>query len=189
MRAPNKSLLERVARSIRRPPSVPGSGTASVLAQAAAAYSARPVIDESDGLSGFDPHAAALFEAVVEAAYLVANADGVFDDEERSAFQSIVASACDNLVQLRQLEALTADFRELLAEDGLEKRARMVARTISDRDQQLEVLWIAALMAHVSGGVSDEERTVLAHLAQGFSLDDAAVTEAIERAALALDLG
>jgi tellurite resistance protein len=188
MRAPNKSLLERVARTIRRPTSAPGGVTASVLAQAASAYSAHPTIDEADELAGFDPGAAALFEAVVEAAYLVANADGVFDEDERAAFQSVVSSACDNLVQMRKLDALTADFRELLAEDGLEKRARMIARTISEHDHQIEVLRIAALMAHVSGGVSDDERAVIAHLADGFALDEGAVAEALAQAAAVLDL-
>ena len=188
MRATNKSLLERVALTIRRPPSAPGRGTASILAKAATAYNARPMIDEAAELTGFDPQAAAVFEAVVEAAYLVANADGVFDDEERSAFQSVVATACDNLVQLRQLQALTADFRELLAEDGIEKRARMIARTVSEREHQIEVLRIAALMAHVSGGVSAEEHAVIAELARGFALGADVVAEALQQAAAALDL-
>ena len=38
------------------------------------------------------------FEATVEAAFLVANADGLFDDEERSAFQHVVLQACNHLV-------------------------------------------------------------------------------------------
>lgn len=188
MDATTKSLHERVALSIRRPLSIPGGGPASVLAQAASAYGAQPVIDGADELVGFDPEPAALFEAVIEAAYLVANADGVFDDEERAAFESVVAIACDNVVQQRQIEALTADFRELLAEDGVEQRARMIARTVSEREAQLEVLRIAALMAHVSGGVSEDERAALAHLALGFGLDAGAVVEALEHAAAALDL-
>jgi tellurite resistance protein len=189
MRVPSKSLLERVGRSIRRSSGAPAGGIASILAKAATAYSARPMIDESAQLTGFDPGAAALFEAVVEAAFLVANADGVFDQDERAAFQSVVAIACDNVVQMQQLEALTADFREQLAEDGVEKRARMIARTVSEHDLKLEVLRIAALMAHVSGGVSDDERAVLAALAHGFGLAEDAVGEALSQAGDVLDLG
>jgi tellurite resistance protein len=180
--------MERVARTLRRPPSASGGVLAPVLAQAAGAYGARPTLDEADDLAGLDPEAAALFEAVVEAAYLVANADGVFDEDERAAFPWVVAGACDHLVPMRRLDALTADFRAQLAEDGIEKRARMIARTIAERDHQIEVLRIAALMAHVSGGVSEDERAVIAQLADGFALDEGAVAEALAQAAAALDL-
>lgn len=188
MRVQSRSLLERVASRIAQPPPTAPPSAESLLAQVASAYSAQPVIDELEGASSFDPEAAALFEAVIEAAFLVANADGVFDADERAAFQTVVAAACDNRVQLRRIEALTADFAEQLGEDGVEKRARMVARTVSAPDQQHEVLRIAGLMAHVSGGVSEVERRVIGLLAQGFGLDEGAVEQALAQAASALEL-
>src|SRR5262245_632105 len=128
----DKTLLERVARGISRPGSQAPSGvSASILAQAATSYGARPAIEAATVPTGFDPHAAALFEAVVEAAFLVANSDGVFDEQERQAFESVVANACNDAVEVSQLSALLADLREQLAEDGIEKRTRMVARTIT----------------------------------------------------------
>jgi tellurite resistance protein len=187
MTVPDKSLLDRVARGISRPGSEAPSGvTTSILTQAAASYGARPIMDESTVPTGFDPAAAALFEAVVEAAFLVANSDGVFDDEERGAFQSVVANACNNVVQVAQLSALLADLCEQLSEDGIEKRTKMVARTITRRDHQHEVLRIAALMAHISGGVADSERSVLEQLAKGFDLEATSVDSALEQAKSAL---
>lgn len=177
MTSPDKSLIERVARGIARQNST--AGGPSILAQAASSYGARPVVDEATVPTGFDPAAAALFEAVVEAAFLVANSDGVFDDDERAAFQSVVAEACGDVVQLSQLDALVADLCEQLAEDGIDKRTRMVARTITKAEHQLEVLRIAALMAHISGGVSEQERTVLEQLARGFGLEEQVVHEAL----------
>jgi tellurite resistance protein len=183
----DKSLLERVARGVGRPgDGAPSNVTASILAQAATSYGARPMMDEATIPTGFDPAAAALFEAVVEAAFLVANSDGVFDDDERRAFESVVETACNNQVQLKQLDALLADLCEQLNEDGIDKRARMVARTITRKDHQLEVLRIAALMAHISGGVSEEERRVLEALAKGFSLPGESVGEALDQAEAAL---
>lgn len=183
----DQSLLDRVARNIGRAgASAPSGVTASILAQAATSYGARPVIDEATVPTGFDPQAAALFEAVIEAAFLVANSDGVFDDEERTAFQSVVAHACNGVVQVSQLAALVADLCEQLSEDGIEKRARMVARTITRPDHQHEVLRIAALMAHISGGVSDPERAVLDQLAKDFGLPGAAVDDALTEAKTAL---
>lgn len=177
MTPPDKSLIERVARGISRQ-NITGGGP-SILAQAASSYGARPVVDEATVPTGFDPAAAALFEAVVEAAFLVANSDGVFDDDERAAFQSVVANACGDVIQISQLDALLADLCEQLAEDGIEKRTRMVARTITRPEHQLEVLRIAALMAHISGGVSEHERSVLEQLARGFGLEQLVVHEAL----------
>ena len=187
MTVPDRGLLERVARGIGRPGEASPTGvTSSILAQAARSYGARPIIDEATVPTGFDPAAAALFEATVEAAFLVANSDGVFDDEERVAFQSVVSAACNDQVQAVQLQALLADLCEQLTQDGIEKRSRMVARTITRRDHQLEVLRIAALMAHISGGVSESERGVLDHLARGFDLEEGAVDRALGEAEAAL---
>jgi len=184
----DKSLIERVAQGIRLPGAeAPPGVTGSILAQAAQSYGAKPVVDEATIPTGFDPTAAALFEAVVEGAFLVANSDGVFDDAERAAFESVVANATNHVVQMSQLHALLADLCEQLAEDGLEKRTRMVARTITRPDHQHDVLRIAALMAHISGGVSEQERAVMNQLAAGFSLEAAAVEHALNAAAEALN--
>jgi tellurite resistance protein len=187
MTVQDKTLLERVAHGMSRPGiSAPTGVTSSILAQAARSYGARPIVDEATTPTGFDPAAAALFEAIIEAAFLVANSDGVFDDEERAAFQTVVSIACREQVQSLQLQALLADLCEQLAEDGIEKRTRMVARTIVRLDHQLEVLRIAALMAHASGGVSAPERAVLDHLARGFDVDAGAVEQALAEAEAAL---
>jgi tellurite resistance protein len=183
----DKSLLERVAHCIAEPGTGAPSGVkTSILKQAATSYGARPVLEEATVPTGFDPQAAVLFEAVVEAAFLTASSDGVFDDDERVAFESVVAEACDNTVQLAQLDALIADLRAQLAEDGMEKRTRTIGRAIARRDHQLEVLRIAALMAHISGGVSEHERSVLEQLARGFDLPSGSVDHALMQAAAAL---
>ena len=114
------------------------------------------------------------------------NADGQMDKEERTAFQSVVTEACNNLVQRTQLSALLQDLAEQLAEDGLEKRVRFVSRMIQRRDHQNEILRIAALMAHVSRGVDEGERVVLEKLARAFDLDAGAVDRALHEAEAAL---
>ncbi|KYG06552.1 hypothetical protein BE21_34155 [Sorangium cellulosum] len=161
----------------------PRARVASIIAQAARAYSARPPIEDITMPTGFDPAAVALFETIIEAAFLVANADGHFDEAERKRFQAIVVDACQNLVHEKQLDALLADLGEMLAEDGMEKRVAMVSRTIGRTEHQREVLRVAAFMAQASGGVSLHERGVLEQLARGFKLDAAAVDEALAQAA------
>jgi tellurite resistance protein len=112
----------------------------------------------------------------------VANADGEFDTAEQSAFRHVVVTACGGLVVERQVSALLADLADQLGEDGMDKRVEMVSRSIVREDQAREVLRISALLAHISGGVSQVERDVLGKLAAELKLDpnavDAAVTEA-----------
>lgn len=183
MSAPDNELLAKVVQSLSQPSvDADGSATGSILGVAAASYGSRPDEEENTVPTGFDPRAAALFEAVVEAAFLVANADGEFDEGEQAAFQSVVVQAAGKSVEERQVQALLADLAELLEEDGLDTRIKMIGRTVTNQIHQREVLRVAALLAHISGGVSDVEKNVLNSLAQAFDLDDAAVSDAIAAA-------
>lgn len=161
----------------------PRTHVAPLLIQAARAYSARPPIEDMTMPTGFDPAAVALFESIIEAAFLVANAGGGLDDAERKRFQTVVVNACQGLVHDKQIEALLADLRAMLADDGVEKRVGMVARTIAKTEHQREVLRVAASMARAAGAVGEKERGVLEQLARGFKLDAAAVDDALAQAA------
>jgi tellurite resistance protein len=181
-------LLEKVARGLSEPwDGAERGGQGSILTVSAGVYGARPVAEEVTIPTGFDPLAAALFEAIVEAAYLVSTADGVLDDGEREAFAEVVVEACGGKVDEDQLYALITDLRDHLAEDGLEARIDAVARTVGKREQRLEILRIAGLLAHVSGGVSAVERDLLGKLAAAFQLDSREVDSALDavRSALA----
>ncbi|HEY6079651.1 MAG TPA: hypothetical protein VIW29_12640 [Polyangiaceae bacterium] len=182
----DQSLLGKVATQLSLPPSyAPSTTTASILSIAAASYGWKSN-DEVTQPTGFDPEAARLFESVVEAAFLVANADGEFDVAEQSAFRHVVVTACTGLVVERQVSALLADLSDQLSEDGMDKRVQMVSRSIVREDQAREVLRIAALLAHVSGGVSTIEREVLAKLALELKLDESAVDAAVKEAGNAI---
>ncbi|MFO0556192.1 MAG: TerB family tellurite resistance protein [Polyangiaceae bacterium] len=150
----------------------------SILARAAELYSVRPSTEDTPP-TGFDPAAAALFEALVEGAYLVAHADGEFDADERAAFEQVVIAATDGHVDGGQLGALLADLDDLLREDGISKRVKLVTQTVQKPEQQVEVLRVAALIASISGGVSDVERATMVELANGFGLNAEAVDRAL----------
>jgi tellurite resistance protein len=183
-----EGLLGRVVASISRSsePTASGRAQRSILTQAADAYARRPVGAEETIPTGFDPAAASLFEAVVEAAFLVANADGDFDDTERQTFEKVVAEACANTIQRASLHALVSDLVDQLQEDGLDQRIDMIGRIVQTDGHKLEVLRIAALMAHISGGVQDSERAILERLAASFDLGDEALRQALDQAAKAL---
>ena len=186
MPANDSSLIGKVALQLSRPPAYSERGVKdSILVASAASYGARSE-DDLTQPTGFDPEAARLFEAIVESAYLVANADGEFDATEQEAFQHVVLSACDGRVAERQISALLADLHDQLEEDGVDKRVEMVARGITRHDHAQEVLRVAALLAHVSGGVSDVERALLERLAKALGLDAAATSSALSEVASAL---
>ncbi|MEM1030968.1 MAG: TerB family tellurite resistance protein [Myxococcota bacterium] len=187
------SLLDRVVASIAGTPSssedaiaADGPQQKSILGQAAASYARKPAGAEATIPTGFDPRAASLFEAVVEAAFLVANADGIFDAAERETFIGVVHEACANTVQRQDVDSLVADLGELLAEDGLGRRIDMVASVVQVAAHKLEVLRIAALMAWSSGGLDASERDVIDRLAVGFRVSAHDLEAVVEQARLAI---
>ena len=171
------NILARVART---PHGEYAEGTAdrSILTLAAASYGSRPT-DESTVPTGFDPHAAALFESIVEGAYIVATADGVFDEEERRAFERIVTAATAGSVTQSHIADLIADLADQLSEDGLDTRLARLGAGIARREHAVEVIRIAALIAHVSEDVSEIERSVLERLATACKLESAEVDVAL----------
>lgn len=173
------NLLARVARSANKAglPADPEKPL-SILSLAAASYGARPD-DDATVPTGFDPVAVALFESIVEGAYLVASADGVVDDEERKTFEQVVVTACGGAVAPKQIAALVGDLSDQLAEDGLDRRISALAKQVTKADHALEVLRIAALLALVSDDVGPEERQVLGKLAGAMALPEGSVDRAI----------
>jgi tellurite resistance protein len=181
------NLLARVARAAGKPgvaadPSKP----LSILSLAAASYGARPD-EDSTVPTGFDPIAVALFESIVEGAYLVASADGVVDEDERKTFESVVLTACGGAVAPTQIAALVADLQDQLEEDGVDRRVAMLARQVTKPEHAIEVLRIGALLAQVSEDVAASERAVLDKLAAAMKLPEGSVDRALGdvRAAIA----
>ncbi len=179
------NLLARVARTENAPAEHAGSPDRSILMLAAASYGARPT-DDTTVPTGFDPFAAALFESIIEGAYLVATADGIFDAEERSTFERIVTASCGGTVAQNHVADLVADLADQLGEDGLDRRVSRLAEGVQRDEQGREVLRIAALIASVSDDVSDVERHVLGKIASACNLGDGAVDRALEDVRVAL---
>lgn len=178
------NLLAKVARSPQAS-TTDASTDRSILLLAAASYGSRPK-GEATTPTGFDPHAAVLFESIVEGAYLVAMADGSFDDEERRAFERVVTAACGGAVPQRHVADLLGDLAGLLAEDGLDKRLSRLGKALMRKEHAMEVLRIAALIAHVSDDVNNDERAMLVRLASACQLEPSAVDTALNDAKAAL---
>lgn len=187
MPAPHSSLITKVARKLgQAPPSVDGRHPVSILSAAAGCYGLTADMEELTQPTGYDPDAARLFEAIIESAYVVAHADGEFDATEQAAFRNVVLLACAGRVAERQVASLLSDLAEQLAEDGLDKRIDLLGRAVRRPEQAREVLRVAALLAQVSGGVSEVERAVMFRIAAKLGLPDSAVEEVLLEARRAL---
>lgn len=179
------SLLARVARLSGAGSSDEGDPHVSILSLAAASYGARPS-DEATVPTGFDPQACALFEAIVEGAYLVASADGVFDASERETFEKVVSAACGGTVSSKNVADLVADLADQLQEDGIDRRLAAVGEHVAKKSHAREVLRIASLLAQTSEDVSQVERGILVRLAKVLGLEEGAVDEALAEVRSAL---
>ena len=175
------NLLARVAQSAASTATLEPGHSGSILSLAAASYGSRPSGDATVP-TGFDPIAVALFEAIVEGAYVVANADGVFDEDERRTFEKVVVTACGGTVAPQQIAALVNDLGDQLEEDGIDRRVEMIGRAVTKKDHGREILRIAALLAYVSDDVSPVEREVLGKLARQFGIEPGEVDSALDEA-------
>jgi tellurite resistance protein len=180
-------LVASLARSAGGPGPAFGS-TASILSQAAASYGVRPAEDATVP-TGFDPLAVALFEAIVEGAYLVANADGIFDEGERRTFERVVSAACGSDVAPQRIAALIAELEDQLRTHGLDRRIRSLGRAVLRVEHAREVLRIAALLAQATADVSPVEREVLVKIARECRLGAGDVDAALAAAGHALARG
>lgn len=165
---------DRVARAVRALRADPSS----VLSRAAVGFGARPSADETVP-TGFDAWTVALFESLVEAAFLVAVADGTFDEDERATFERVVALACDGAVAPGDLGSLLARLEAQLASEGLDARVEALAAPLTRPEHGLEVLRVAGLVALASDGVSDVERAVLERLAAACGLPASRVDDVV----------
>jgi hypothetical protein len=179
------SFLTRLATKLDEPPRYAArdagrpAGGRSILVASALQFGRRPEHEDLTQPSGFDPRGAALFEAIVESAFLVATADGTFDDDEQRAFQHIVLAVCSGAVTEAQVATLIFALEERLLMQGRAARLLAVSQAVAWCGHPEEVLRIAALMAAASEGVSAVERAVLEELARGFVLSPHVLEEAL----------
>lgn len=135
----------------------------SVIALAAAAYASQPSVDSTTP-TGFDPFAVTLFEAIVEAAFLVATADGVFDADEREVFSRIVSASAENALPRSDLNGLIEELAEHLAIDGVDRRVARIAQSVRRPEQKIALLRVAILVALANDTISETEEALIARL-------------------------
>jgi tellurite resistance protein len=185
MSVPDKAFIDHVKRSIARPgPNAPKGVQVSIFAQAARLSFTQAINDAVTAPTGFDPAAAALFEGAVESAYLVATCDGALDPTEDAVLRAVISAG--GPVSDKQVDGLLLGLARAVALDGASERLSRLSYMVSKPAHQHEILRVAALVAHASGGVRPAERAIFDKIAQGFSLPASAVDAAVAEAESAL---
>lgn len=118
---------------------------------------------------------AELFAAVMEAASLVASADGHLDAEERRALEAAMRVLSEDGIFRDDAAALLDEFAIRLRRDGLAARCDVVGRALAARDAGEPGVYLAAAIACVSEGLSRDEIAALERIAVAAGLGFPAV--------------
>ncbi len=134
---------------------------AAVTEAAAKADAAGPSLRED-----VDTRKQALFDAV----YLVAAADGAISVAERARLGAGLAGLLEGALDPSAIDDALEKARVLVSEFGLDGAAKTVAAALPEIDAQSSLLVIASAVGWLGGGVGTKEGLALQALARAFSM-------------------
>lgn len=108
-------------------------------------------------------------EALVEAIYLVASADGRFSGEECAELSAHVAALTEDRFSAEDIETMRSNA-EGRASEGIAARAAAIAECLDDGDLRRSALLAASAVAWKDGGVGQKEGIALQTLARAFGI-------------------
>jgi tellurite resistance protein len=122
---------------------------------------------------GGDP--SLLFNAVIEAGYLVAAADGTVDSAELATLKRAVLALTGDEMQAEELDTLVEDLVDLRKTQGELSRCKAVGELLAAHRAGDEGLYLAAAIAYASNGLDRKELAVLERIAQAAGISQAAL--------------
>jgi tellurite resistance protein len=108
--------------------------------------------------------------ALVEAAYLVASADGRYTSDESERLVERVGALTENKFASDHLASMADEARVRADAEGLEARARSIADTLPDPELRRATLLVASAVGWLDGGVGAKEGLALQALARAFDI-------------------
>lgn len=122
---------------------------------------------------GGDP--SLLFNAVVEAGYLVAAADGTVDSAELGTLKRAILTLAGDELSADELDALVDDLVDLRASEGESSRCKAVGALLAAHKAADEGLYLAAAIAYASNGLDRKELEILERIALAAGLSQASL--------------
>jgi uncharacterized tellurite resistance protein B-like protein len=164
---------------------VHAKGGHHVFAAAKSALAARgkdaPLASNGDDDERAGRHALATFDA----AFLMAAADGVVNEEEIDELSEILSMMTDGTASDDDLGYLLDNFAEALQQEGLDERLSNIADALDTEDSRRLAFVTACGIAYLDNQVAEEEEALFARLAKALGIpeDEAnGLLEEIERA-------
>lgn len=121
-------------------------------------------------------------EGIVEAAYLVATADGDLGDAETDRLFTAMQTITDGCVDEEQLTAMLDAAADRAAEEDVEARCNELAEWLPDEASREAALMVAGNLAWAAGGVNAGEGTTLQALARAFGVELSAMHQILAKA-------
>lgn len=112
------------------------------------------------------------FDALCEAMYLMAKADGKLDPAEADTLKGALRELSDNTVRSHHIQQMLESAEERLSKDGLEVRIKAVAENLADDEGSAEAAFVlAAAVAFADNEIADEENDMLNSFAEALGID------------------
>ncbi|HHH11927.1 MAG TPA: hypothetical protein ENK23_07640 [Sorangium sp.] len=109
--------------------------------------------------------------ACVEAAYLIASADGHTSTEEVNHIASKMCDLTEHAFDKAHVEALIDLARQYVEAEGREARIASLATTVEGEDKRQAAFMVAAATSWTGGGIGMKEGLALQAIARAFGWD------------------
>jgi tellurite resistance protein len=127
------------------------------------------------------------YSALVEAAFLVAAADGELSPEEAGTFAETIGYVSGEALAPEEFMELIDTFAAARAQDGVEVRMKAMAASIPDRLARREVLCFAALIALCDHELVAQEEQLITELGKVFGMKPEEVSALVQKVAASLE--
>ncbi len=117
-----------------------------------------------------DPTEDAATAGMVEAAFLMAAADGQFGNAEQDEFAEALQFLSGGRLTLDQIDGVLDEQIDALRADGWDKRIAAVAAKLTTPEARRNAYRLAAGISFVDGEVQDEEARLFGLLGQAFEI-------------------
>ena len=128
-----------------------------------------------------------LFSGLLEAAFLVAAADGELAKEEVGELADLISQMAGEQITPGELSRAVAEFSAQLEKEGRMGRVQALAASVRGAQARREILSFAALVALCDHDLAPAELFVLHSLGKAFGLETADVNGAVRAVRAALD--
>jgi tellurite resistance protein len=120
-------------------------------------------------------------EALVEAMFLAATADGEFAPEEGLQFTATIGALTDKKLEGAAVAALVARLSDLLKAEGRQRRLESIAARLPVGKGRETAIILAAAITASDGEVQGSENDLVADLAEALGVDPGRTIELVQK--------